>query len=74
MAKEIKENLAWAKIDLEEGLWEYMDDENDGETYQSGGLWIEDNVLEDYDGCFELPALVVFLLKEDEIDCSILND
>lgn len=74
MEQEMKDNLTWAHIDLDEGLWEYMEDEDDGDTYQSGGLWIEDNVLEDYDGCFELPPRVVFLLRDSGIDCSILDD
>lgn len=55
-----------------EGYFEFVIDaispfEND---YQiSGWLYVENNELMDYDGCFELPQRVVELLRENNIKC-----
>ena len=54
-----------------EGSWEFQADEEDEASYSSGGLWFEGNVIEDYDGCFELPAEVKCAIKEL---CYTLND
>lgn len=59
---------AWVSVhkggDTCEGSWEYQSDEDDGETYLNGMLWIEDGVVVDYDGCFELPEEVKIALEE----------
>lgn len=54
------DNGAWVKLDIdgEYGSWEYQEDEDDEETYSEGGLWFDGKLLEDYDGCYELPEEV----------------
>lgn len=49
----------WARIEVEEHTFEYMEDEEDDETYVSGGFVTDGtNLIIDYDGVYELPALV----------------
>lgn len=49
----------WARIEVEEQAFEYMEDEDDEETYVSGGFVTDGtNLIIDYDGVYELPALV----------------
>lgn len=49
----------WACISVLEQLFEYMEDEDDEETYVCGGFITDDtNLITDYDGVYELPALV----------------
>jgi hypothetical protein len=45
--------------------WEYMSDEDDNKTYVCGTYQLneEGTVVVDYDGVFELPALVRELLE-----------
>jgi hypothetical protein len=38
--------------------------------YRTGGLWIEDNAVIDYDGVFELPACVVTALQSQGINST----
>jgi len=62
------DNGAWVSIynggDTRMGSWEFQADEEDGETYSEGGLWIDNNVVEDYDGCYELPEEVRMALTD----------
>lgn len=47
--------------------------EVDGGTedhYAEVGLFINDNILEEYDGVFELPKEVIEVLEKRGIDCS----
>lgn len=64
----------WARIDLPDigdyGSWEHMSDEDDDETYFEGGLWFEGKTLVDYDGCYELPQVVITILEDEGFDCS----
>lgn len=46
------------------GLWDYRSDAEDEEPSFSGSLWFDGDVLEEYDGCYELPEEVVIALKE----------
>ena len=68
----------WCTVELpdmgdeEKGSWEYMSDEQDSETYESGGLWFDGRYLVDYDGCYELPYMVEKTLREAGIDLSEL--
>ena len=54
------DNGAWVSIDSD--TWECQSDEDDDESYCSGGLWFEEKDLVDYDGCFELPKEVKIAL------------
>jgi len=66
------DNGAWARIvirtetgSFETGSFEYQEDVNDdGESYEEGGLWFNDKTLEDYDGVFELPEEIKVALKQ----------
>lgn len=51
----------WARINLLEQTFEYQEDEEDEETYVCGGFLADDihlNLIIDYCGVYELPALV----------------
>ena len=51
----------WACIDMLEQTFEYMEDDEDDETYVSGNFKTDDrylNLIIDYDGVYELPLLV----------------
>lgn len=49
----------WACIKVLEQTFEYMEDEDDEETYVSGNFKTDGtNLIIDYDGVYELPALV----------------
>lgn len=69
------DNGAWVTIYngglTGDGFWEFQADEDDEESYRSGGLWFDGNVIEDYDGCFELPVEVKCALAD--LGCT-LND
>lgn len=54
------DNGAWVSIGSDN--WECQSDEDDDETYCSGGLWFEGKSIVDYDGCFELPKEVKMAL------------
>lgn len=62
------DNGAWACVyagyEDGQGSWEFQSDEEDEETYSEGGLWFEDKVLVDYDGCYELPKEVAMAIKD----------
>ena len=61
------DNGAWVRIIIEnrhDGSFEYQLDEDDEDTYSAGGLWFDGDVLEDYDGCYELPEEVIMALHE----------
>lgn len=49
----------WACINLLEQIFEYAEDEDDVETYVCGSFTTDGtNLIIDYDGVYELPALV----------------
>lgn len=51
----------WARINLLEQTFEHKEDEDDEETYVCGGFLTDDiklNLIIDYSGVYELPALV----------------
>lgn len=53
------------------GWFELYDVETGGEEWHAeGGLWIENNVVTDYDGVFSLPIAVINKLKEWNYDVS----
>lgn len=65
----------WSEIDTATHSWEHMWDENDdGESYTSGNYVTDGNSVVDYDGVFELPAQVVFLLIRAGYDVSEIWD
>lgn len=72
MTHEKQVGREWASIDLDFECWEYHSNIEHPETYKEGCLVIEDGKCIDYDGCFELPELVVDLLQQYNIDCSEL--
>lgn len=72
MAHEKRNEAEWASVSEDFDEFEYMADENDGETYFSGCLFIDDDTLIDYDGCFALPELVLSILREQGIDLSLI--
>ena len=64
---------SWACVNPNEGTFEFMDDEEDEDSYVSGGFALDDGDVEgvfvseefhgnmsvtDYDGCYQLPPLV----------------
>ncbi len=57
-----------------DGTYGYMEHKVRGEL---GGLWIDNDVLVDYDGCFILPMPVVEALRQQGVtvpaDCFDLN-
>ena len=77
---EKRRGTEWCSVELpdmgedEIGSWEYMSDEDDEETYCSGGLWFEGKHLVDCDGCYELPKLVKDVLKENGFDTLDLDE
>lgn len=54
----------WVAIDKSEGLWEYQEGD-DEESYLSGGFVVDGGTVIDYDGCFELPNVVILALSKD---------
>lgn len=72
MTHEKRNEAEWASVSEDFDVFEYMADENDGETYISGCLMIDDDTLFDYDGCFALPELVLSILREQGIDLSLI--
>lgn len=53
--------------------WEYMSDENDEDTYESGNLYTDDDddkTIIDYDGCYNLPYAIYHELKNNGYDVS----
>lgn len=57
------------------GWFELYDVETGGdEWYAEGGLWIENNVITDYDGVFSLPIAVINKLKEWGYDVSEIEE
>jgi len=58
-------------IDVDDGGFELSDVESGGHDFYSAGmLGIDDGVLYDYDGVFELPKEVLDILKEMGIDTT----
>lgn len=57
----------WAKIN-EDCTWEYQSDVEDEESYISGIIILDDDerTVIDYDGCYELPEMVLNLLEDAE--------
>lgn len=63
--------------DGDEGSWEYQRDPEDEETYEEGGLWFNDVLVDtpqgvmkrkqlvDYDGCYELPYAVIVAVENE---------
>ena len=47
----------WVCIWIDSEEWEYQEDDNP-DTYLSGGYEREGKTIVDYDGCFELPEAV----------------
>ena len=54
------------EIDTTEGYgsFEYWHKDMEDDTYMEGGLWIEDNEVVDFDGCFDLPKAVKKALND----------
>ena len=54
------------EIDTTEGYgsFEYWHENMEDDTYMEGGLWIEDNEVVDFDGCFDLPKAVKKALND----------
>lgn len=51
---------SWVGLTPSEGLWEFMEDDDDDEdSYISGGYQVDGGCVVDYDGCFQLPVHVV---------------
>lgn len=48
-------------IDFSHQTWEY-DEDNDEDSYLSGIYVLDDDTVIDYDGCYELPKEVMFVL------------
>ncbi len=47
------------------GYFEFFDDETGGDDwYASGGIWLEDTKVTDYDGVFALPKFITDKLNE----------
>lgn len=75
---EKRSGTSWCSVELpdmgddETGSWEYMSDEQDSDTYESGGLWFDGRYLASYDGCYELPYMVEKVLRKAGIDLSWL--
>lgn len=49
---------------------EMYDINANGEWYAGVGLWFEDGSLVDYDGVFEIPDHLLFVLKKEGFDVS----
>ena len=72
------DNGEWVCIDENEQGWEYQPN-NDPETYVSGSFTLDeyaDKKVIDYDGCFELPQMVIAALTElgydtEEVDPTV---
>lgn len=62
----------WAKLNLKDECWEYQADLNDEETYDEGEIIIEDGIIIDYDGCYELPKLIQEIIKKNNIENDLL--
>ena len=61
------------ELDDQQGWFEYFDEESGGDdVYGEGGLWLEDNSVTDYDGCFELPEVILGWLKQFNISTEDL--
>jgi hypothetical protein len=58
------DNGAWVCIWPEDESWEFQSDEDDEESYMSGGYELDGNTVEGYDGCFELPKEVQTALED----------
>lgn len=62
------DNGVWVRLLPEDGhecgSWEFQGDEEDEETYMSGGYTLDGNTVYDYDGCFELPAEVIIAMAD----------
>lgn len=57
------------------GWFEFYDIETGGgDWYAEGGIWIENNVITDYDGVFALPTFITDKLKEMGYDVSEVED
>ena len=54
---------AWVKIDVVNETWEYMRNSNVEESYCTGNLEIDGNVVTCFDGVYELPLEVARVLK-----------
>lgn len=60
----------WVGITPSQGIWEYQYGE-DEDTYISGGYVVDGNTVIDYDGCYELPATVIFALSDFGYDIDL---
>lgn len=62
----LRRGKEYARLFFDCQTWEYMSDDDDNNTYECGiyRLNYEGTVVEDYDGVFELPALVCELLEK----------
>lgn len=59
------QNNCWCSISLiseTKGGWEWQQNEEDEESYLEGGLYFDGKILNDYDGCFNLPSEVISAL------------
>jgi hypothetical protein len=59
----VYDNGVWVAVDKLNGTWEYMQN-NDGDTYMSGGYEVEGHTVVAYDGAYELPIEVIDLMKD----------
>lgn len=56
----------WACINLTEHIWKYTlepEDEGDEAFHLEGSFVVEDGTVIDYDGCVELPRVVISALR-----------
>lgn len=62
----LRRGKEYAHLFFDCNTWEYMNDVDDNNTYVCGTYELneEGTVVEDYDGVFELPALVSDLLNK----------
>lgn len=62
----LRRGKAYAHLFFDCGTWEYMDDEDDSNTYVCGTYLLDDDsaTVVDYDGVYVLPLLVKDLLEK----------
>lgn len=55
----MKEKDIWYQIDTVNCTWEIQYDDDDDESYYSGNFYLEDKSVVDYDGCYDLPKIII---------------
>lgn len=69
-----KENGEWARLDLKEGFWQYQEDIDDADTYECGYITVEEGVIVELFGCFELPQVIQDIIKRNNIKINLRVD